>query len=357
MSEDSGGHWKDLDEARKLTESTKIPGVFATDIKRNNPAERLPVVQASGTGKSLKWLREKNFSEDAVLDLDIGDQLTWDDDVEYDEVETYLKRLGIQRKLDNFVKEVYSTYNNYRAQALLETEKKVIRRIGDRIIYGDLTYGASGQWDGLHAYAAERSTPWAGSGTNSKLNMDMASAGLSLQYVRTMEDALPLGVDEIWTPFEILRWLDAAYEEKGFVGLKYDTAGNLGFLQRTLNDLGKRVMSWNGIPFARTDYLMGETTGTGTGATSDARTKLATSSAEYSMFFVLKGNVMDEEPGVCFAYGATEGAGDLYKFTPFEKLEDYDGEGMRLVTYGAVLLGSYLALGRIADIADAAVTV
>ena len=36
---DSGGHWKTLAEARKLTDSTKIPGVFETDIKKGNPAE------------------------------------------------------------------------------------------------------------------------------------------------------------------------------------------------------------------------------------------------------------------------------------------------------------------------------
>lgn len=349
---DSGGNWKTLDEARKLTESTKIPGVFETDIKRVNPLERMPVIQASGTGKSIKWLREKNFSETAVQDLDIGDQMTWSDDIEYEEVETYLKRLGLQRKLDNFVRDIYSTYNNYRQRVLVEMEKKLMRRIGHRAIYGDLTYGSSGQWDGLHALAAERGTAAADT-----LNQDMGDAGLSLATIRNMEDQGKLGWDEIWAPYEVIRLLDAAYEEKGFAGLAYNTAGNLGMLMRSMNDVGKRILFWNSIPIVRTDYLVGEEDSTGTGASSDAR-GLYSATKNFSMFFLKYGNVMNEEPGVCFAYGGTEGLGDLYKFTPFEKLEDYDGEGMRMISYGAVLLGSYLSLGRIIDIdPDDAITV
>jgi len=47
LAESSGGHWKTLAEAQKLTQSTKIPGVFEEDIKRNNPLERIPVAQAA----------------------------------------------------------------------------------------------------------------------------------------------------------------------------------------------------------------------------------------------------------------------------------------------------------------------
>ncbi|KKL70109.1 hypothetical protein LCGC14_2108240, partial [marine sediment metagenome] len=58
-----------------------------------------------------------------------------------------------------------------------------------------------------------------------------------------------------------------------------------------------------------------------------------------------------------YAYGGTEGLGDLYKLVRFPELEDYDAGGMRLVNYGALLLGSSLALGRIFDIQDAAILV
>ena len=63
------------------------------------------------------------------------------------------------------------------------------------------------------------------------------------------------------------------------------------------------------------------------------------------------------EPGLTYAYGGTEGLGDFYKLVRFPELEDYDAGGIRLVNYGAVLLGSSLCLGRIADINDVAITV
>jgi len=190
---DSGGNLKNLEEAQKLTESTKIPGVIATDIKRNNPLDRVPVAQAVGTGKSIKWLREKVTLEDSVIDIDIGGKLSWTETVEYDEVETELKRQALQRKLDKFVRDIYGTYNDYRAQVVLEMEKGLKRKVGDRIIYGDVTYGGAGQFDGFHALAAESSL-------TSGLNIDQAGSALSLMNLRTLCDAMKAGMDEIWLP-------------------------------------------------------------------------------------------------------------------------------------------------------------
>lgn len=354
MANESGGHWKTLTEARKLTDSTKIPGVFETDIKRVNPIERMAVIQASNSGKSIKWLREKNFTETAVTEVDIGQQMTWTDDVEYTEVEVYMKRLGIQRPLDKWHQEIHGTYNNYRTIALLETEKKVMRRIGDRIIYGDYTY--NDQWDGLHALVAERSTPYAGTfGTGSKLNIDQADTGLSLEYVRVLINAMLFGIDEFWLNPITADWFDAAYQEKGFAGLAYNSAGALGQINMTTDEVGKPITKFAGIPLTRTDYMMGETTNTGTGATSNARGK--NTAGVFSMFGLKYGNILNKEPGISFAFGGTSGAGDLYRLTVFPQLEDYDAEGIRLITYGAVLMGSTFCLGRIADIADAALLV
>lgn len=354
---DSGGHWKTLAEAQKLTQSTKVPGVFEEDVKRNNPLERLPVAQAAGTGLKIEWLREKTTTEDAVSEVDIGGQLTWGEDVEYDEAESTLRAVYLQRKLDHFVAGIYGTYNNYKAQVLLEMEKGLKRKAGDRLIYADTTYGGSPtQFDGLHALAAERGAPWAGSGTNSKLNMDMASGALSLQYLRTQIDAMPFGVDEIWVPSQIGIRLDAAYEEKGFVGLKADTAGSLTLLTRGISDIGKPVLFFAGIPIIRTDFLVREEDGTGTGSSSDARGKYSSTEA-FSTFCVKYGNVMEQNPGICYAFGGTEGVGDFYKLVLFPNLEDFDAMGMRMVNYGTVLLGSTLCLGRIFDITDAAIVV
>jgi len=353
----SGGHWKTLAEAQKLTQSSKIAGVFEEDIKRNNPLERIPVAQAAGTGLKIEWLRENTTTEDEVVEAAVGDQLVWGESVEYTEVESTLRYLYIQRKLDRYVQNIYGTYNDYKAQVLLECEKGLRRKLGDRLIYADTTYGgAPTQFDGFHALAAERGAPWTTSATtNSKLNMDMgAPAALSLLYLRTMLDAMVFGVDEIWVPPQIGIRLDAAYEEKGITSLVGNMVTNL--LTRGYNDIGKPILFFAGVPIVRTDFLVREQVSTGTGSSSDKRGKYSSTEA-FSLFCVRFGNVIEKDPGVCFAYGGTEGAGDLYELWTWDRLEDFNAGGMRLDSYGTVLLGSTKCLGRIFDIADDAIVV
>lgn len=363
---DSGGHWKTLAEAQKLTQSMKIPGVFEEDIKRNNLLERVPVAQGAKTGLKIEWLRELTTTEEAVDDIDIGEELTWTEDVEYEEKEASLRTVYIQRPLNKFVEGIYGTYNNYEARVLLECEKGLKRRIGARFVYADYTYTSNKQFDGIHALAAEHGTAYDSSNTgNDPKNIDNGEAGLSLAYLRIMIDEMKHGVDEIWAPFEIIRRMDAAYQEKGFAGLAYNQAGNLGFLTLGYNDLGKRVLYWDGIPIVRSDYLVAEQANTGTGASSDARTLHSSGDKQYSLFAVRKGSgALDgSNPGLVYAYanlvGMDEAAkpGDFYKLVRFAALEDYDASGMRLVSYGTPLLLSSLCLGRMFDIEDAAITV
>jgi len=360
---DSGGHWANLAAAQKLTQSNKIPGVFEEDIKRNNPLERLTVGQAAHTGLKIEWLREKPANvaalEAAIAEKDIGEGLSWTEDVDYEEKEMTLRSSYIQRKLDHFLPGIYGTYNNYEARMLLECEKAMKRKIGARVIYADNTYNSAKQFDGIHALAAEHgaplATPWAAGGNDPK-NLDANEVGLSLALLRFQVDEMKHGVDEIWAPFEIIRRMDAAYQEKGFAGLAYNVSGNLGFLTLGYNELGKRVLFWDAIPIIRTDYLVKEEANTGTGSSADARA-LYSSTGMYSLFLVKHGNVMNQEPGLTYAYGGTEGAGDFYKLVRFPELENYDAGGIRIVNYGALLLGSSLCLGRMFDVADVAITV
>ena len=360
---ESGGHWANLAAAQKLTQSMKIPGVFEEDIKRNNPIERLTVGQAAHSGLKIEWLRELPAAvtaiEAAVTEIAIGTQLAWTEDVDYEEKEMTLRTSYIQRKLDHYLPGIYGTYNNYEARKLLESEKALKRKIGARIVYADNTYTSSLQFDGIHALAAEHGTAYTTAApTNDAKNIDNdAATGLSLHYLRVMIDAMLHGVDELWAPYEIIRWMDAAYQEKGFAGLNYTTAGSLAFITMGWNDIGKRVLFWDGIPIIRTDYLVREDSDTGTGSDSAARALDATSSGVFSIFGIKHGNVLNQEPGLTYAYGGTEGLGDLYKLVRFPELEDYDAGGIRLVNYSALLLGSSLCLGRIFDIADAAILV
>lgn len=355
----SGGHWLNLTEAQKLTQSHKIPGVIPNDIKRNNPVGRVPVAQAAGTGLKIEWLRELTTTDDAVALAAVGQQLSWAEDITYTEVESTLRYLYIQRKLDRYVQNIYGTYNDYRAQMLLESEKGLVRTIGDKFIYGDETFGGTPtEFDGLHALAAVTVPNSSVQAAYSDLNIDSDTAGLGLRELRRMIDAMVFGCDEIWVPPQIGIRIDAAYEERGVYGV---TDAGRALLTRGVNELGRPILFYAGIPVVRTDFLMGETVNTCIGAaggSADKRTKNATTSTQmFSIFGVRFGNVLEQDPGICYAYGGTEGAGDLYELFTWERLENYNAGGMRMDSYGTVLLGSPKCLGRIFDIGNDQVTV
>jgi len=345
----AGGHWKNLTEAQKLTQATLLPGVIEEDIKRNNPLMRTPVAQAANTGSSIKWVRESTTCEDAATTAAVGGQTVWTEDVEYTSVEETLGITYLQRKLDKFVAEIYGNFNNYEVQMLKEMKKGVMRKLGKLFFYGDTTYGASTEFDGLHALAGDNTD-------TTNLNIDGGETALSLHSLRLLIDAMKYGVDEIWVPPCIGRRFDEAYEEAGFASLAYNSAGNLTSITRTMDDVGRPMYRFNGIPIIRTDYLEQETLNTCLTGTSKRTT--SSSGGGYSLFAIKWGvaGLNEADPGVKFAFGNTDAQGDFFTLEYFEKLESYIGKGMRLTNFGAVLVGSSLCLGRIADITDASIT-
>ncbi len=342
------GHWTTLANCQKLTESQLIPGVIEEDIKRNNVLDRIPVAQA--LGQTIKWNREQVVMEADIDSIAIGDELSWSASMTYDQQEVALKRKYVQRRLDAFIPDVYGTINNYEAQVLWEMKKAMVRRIGDDVWYDDLTYGdsASGnEFDGLHALAQAQF------GTD--LDIDEGDGALSLHNLRLQHDAMKAGIDFCYMPYVIARRMDEAYQEAGFVGLNTTTASTMGMISYGVDDMGKRVMFFDGVPILRTDFLMEETGGTGVSANTNARAQ-NTSGNNWSVFHVKFGDVFNGEPGLTLGFGNTEMLGQFYKIVTFEDLENYDAGGIRLVSYIAPLLGSKLALGRIYDVTDAAVT-
>ena len=102
------------------------------------------------------------------------------------------------------------------------------------------------------------------------------------------------------------------------------------------------------------DPALDQCGGDGTGAGSNARAKY-TSDKTYSVFNIKMGDVFNGEPGLCMGFGNTEMLGQFYRIDVFDKLENYDAGGIRLVSYIALLLGSKLCLGRVYDVDDVAV--
>ncbi len=345
------GHWKTLTEAEKLSLGQLVPGVIEEDIKLNNPLEFAP--GALVKGKVVKWNREKTVQESDVQDMDIGESMTWTSSTDYDQIETSLKINAIPRRLDTYIEEVDSDINNYKAQQLVEVKKLMVRRLGDKMIYDDITYGGSKQFDGWHALAALEYTATA---ADQKLDIDNGSVGLSLNKLRNLIQNMKHGVDAIFVPTCLKIRIDAAYDEAGYVSLATATGGNIRqFVSTMTDDAGHHIKTWEGIPIIGTDYLVPETLDTGRG--SNIRLKNTTGSGNnYSLFAVKWGNVLMGNPGMSMAFGSDEMQSKFYRVDYFDKLENYDASGLRLVTYSSPLLGSSLCLGRIHDITDVALT-
>lgn len=348
-------HWDSISEVYKLAQSFLIPGVIEENIYRGPLlGQALPV--AWTPGKTIKFNRELGEVKDDVATIDIGDQLSWSSNVTYQAVEVTLKRMYVARILDTFIADVYGTINDYEAQVLQEMKKGLYVTLNDKLIYGDLTYsGANGEFDGMHAWVeGTGSEALVTSGTG--VNYDGEGAGLNFVKLRTWVDSMKLGADLLYAPFEITRRLSAAVQEVGFNNTTSRTTSTvMAQIQYGMNDFGKRIMFWDGIPIVPSDYMVAEQENTGQG--SNARAKNTSGDKQYSIFAIKFGNVFNGEGGISYGFGATNMAGDLYKLVPFENLEDYDASGLRLVSYGAMLLGSKYGLGRMCDIEDVEVIV
>ncbi len=348
------GHWESLTEAQKLVQSVLLAGVIEETIEEGQLLPKLPVFQISG--KSIKYNRESTLPSAAFYD--INEQIPWTADVTYTtQVEVELKRVLRQDVLDKFMRDTYKDPNDYRAIVLSQLQKGCLRTIEDKLIYGDKDNTSSKEFDGLHAIVADTQAAVAvASALSTTLNVDNSHGALSMMTLRRLLDAAKVSYEGMnqnvfWLfPHELARRMDAMAQEAGI-------ASYVGpyTIQYGVNDIGRRVMFFDGISIIRSDFLVAEQVDTGL-TTATARGKYSSGTKYYSVFLVRTGQIM--EGGLCLAFGGSDGQrlGEFYSFEDFEKLENYDAEGMRLKAYTAPALGSTKSLARITDISDAAVT-
>jgi len=342
------GHWSSLTEAQKLVQSELLRGIVEEVIEEGQLLPRLPIFQIDS--KSILYNRESTLPTAAFYD--INEQLPWNADVEYaTQVEVELKRVVRQDVLDQFMRDTYKNPNDYRQVVLSEMNKGCMRTIEDKIIYGDITYTSSKEFDGLHAFAALNCT---GGVSDGVLDIDEGGA-LSLANMRALMDNCKVGYNGMpsnnvfWLMgHQIGRRIDAMVQEAGIASYAGPYNVNFG-----INDVGRRVTFFDGLPIVRSDYLVAEQADTGRG--SNVRAKYSSGTRNYSIFLCRLGQVM--EGGLCLAFGgAGAGPGEFFTFRDFPDLENYDAEGLRLKAYTALALGSTKSLGRIHDITDAAPT-
>lgn len=329
---DSGGYWLNLAEAQKLTQTILVPGVIEENIRRGGLLSLMPIAQAPGY--SITWNRES--VERTANMMAVGDTLVWSDNVTYSQQNRTLSQMYDQTPLNKYVRETHGTYNDYRAITVAGMRKGMIKKWETMALYGDLTYGTN-EFDGLHAWAAENS---------GDLNIDGGETAPSLMNLRVLVDAMKYGIDFILMPFSLLRQLSSFYQEGG-----HNANSLMGSFMWSPNDVGRPIPYWNGIPIIGSDHLVAEQANTGAG--SDARAVQTSGINQYSIFAVKLGQVMEGQPGLTAAFGGEKHSlGEFFRLEVFDKLENYDAEGFRMVAYPAILAGSTMAVGRIYDVTN-----
>lgn len=341
------GHWKNLAEAQKLTQSMLLQGVVEEILEEGSLLPIIPPMQING--KSLLYNREKTWNAaDGAGFFDVHEQIPWTSDVEYTaQVEVELKRVARQSPWDKFIQATYGSINDYRAIVLSEVRKRCMRFVEDRLLYGDKTARPK-EFDGLHSLAGPLT------GDN---NIDQGEAALSLLNLRAAVDAVKpqmAGSENvaILLPGVLNRRIDQGYQEAGFVRASV-TVSPMSVMVNGV-EIGGRVKTFDGIPMIRSDYLVAEEANTG--LTAAGRAKNTTGTKQYSIFVIRFALPMDK--GFFLAFGGTGvGQGEFRPFehTSFEKLEDFDAGGERLVSYLAPGIGATWSIARITDITDAAV--
>jgi len=351
------GHWANLAEAEKLTQTVLQAGVVQTVIEQGDLLPMMPVKQLNG--KSLTYNREKAWTaSNGAAFYSIHEQIPWTADQEYaTPIEVALKRIARQDSVDKFLQSTYGNVNDYRAVLLAELAKRMTRFTEHMLIYGDKDNGGDKQFDGLHAMNQETPTVDISSAVEGDTNIDNGNAALALSTLRMMLDTCK--VDQvgrqnvaILIPRVLGRRFDAGYQEAGFV--RASVTVSLANLVIGAREIGGRISFFDGIPLIRSDYLVAEQPDTGLSG-ANKRDLYTSGTRNYSIFVIRFGHT--EEGGLETLFGdvgVTEGQFSPFRHEMFDKLENYDAGGERLVTYIAPALGAVHSLGRIVDITDAA---
>lgn len=338
------GHWNNLAEAEKLTQSMLQSGVIQTVIDEGHLLPRLAIKQI--TGIDYVYNREDSFNaEDGAAFYDIREEIPWTSDVTYTKVTVPLKRIIRQDPIDNFIKMTYNDPNDYQALMIAQLVKRMTRFIEHNLIYGDVDFGpvSNKEFDGLHAL---------GAANTGNLDID-ANGAFSIRELRLALNAMKISDAQLGKGGVIIlagdvvaTRLDAAYEEQGLA-----SNNSITRLAATRDAVGQRQLTFDAIPIIRSDFLQSEQAATGEG--SDAKALFTSGTAEYSLFVIRIGQT--EDSGLSWLFGGDTGPAEFMRHVHFEVLEGYDSGGERMVTYGAPALGASHSLARIHGITDAAI--
>jgi len=322
------GHFANLAEAQKLVQSKLLAGVVQEIYEEGQLLQRLPVFTIDS--KSIVYNREKAFS--GADFYDIHEQIPWKADAQFSsQVEVTLKRMVRQSILDNFIMKTYKDPNEYRTIIMSGLTKMVLRGLEEKFIYGN-SADSPKEFDGLNALCP------AVDGHAFGIHQDYDMGGTT----NITSDVLLALIDQCKPRPDIL--LMTRTERNKITKATWGKAGAIIYAS-SLDQFGRRVETIDGIPILVSDFLSDHEVNN-TGKKSPTPTNLS------SIYAIRFGQI--EEGGLCLCTGGDTGGVDLFKMVDIEALEDYDAEGIRLVAYCALALGSTRAIARIHSINQAA---
>ena len=321
------GHFDSLAEAQKLVQSKLLAGVVQETYEEGQLLQKLPVFTIDA--KSIIYNREKEFT--GADFYDIHEQIPWKADAQFaTQVEVTLKRMARQSILDNFIMKTYKDPNDYRSIIMSGLTKMVLRGLEDKFIYGNAT-DAPKEFDGLNVLCPA-------TGGHAFGDYQDYDAGGAANITPDMLLAL---IDKCKPKPDVLLMTRA--ERNKITKATWGKAGAIVYAS-SLDQFGRRVESIDGVPVMVSDYLSdNEVDNTG---------KKGSGTNLSSIYAIRFGQI--EEGGLCLCTGGDTGGVDFFKLVDLEALEDYDAEGIRLVAYCAMALGSTKAIARIHSILQTA---
>ena len=329
------GHFDSLAQLRKLVISEMIAGVIEETIEVGQLLPMLPVVQLNS--RSLIYNREDVLPSAAWYD--IHQQIPWKADVTLTQKEVWLKRAIRQDILDEFVMQTYNNPNDYRTEILKSLTKGVTRTIEDSLIYGSGSTEASTEFDGLDKLITIAGGDAFTAATNlQSFDMGGASAPVTFRALRQLINAVRPFASILLMTRTMRDTLSAVSFEKGIV---LSSAVPIATITHSMNEFGKAVDFFDGVPIVISDYLLQENDNTG-GKDSGNDSGIS------SIYAIRFGQISDG--GLQLVVGGTTGGTPFFKMRELKDLEDYDAGGIRLTAYVTLALGSTRALGRIHSI-------
>jgi len=316
------GYFASTAEMVKLVQSKLLPGIVQEIYEVGQLIPQLPITTIDSY--TLKWNREGTLP--GVSAKSKGEQYGWKEVATYSQGELALKEFGDQWALVAAAQETYKDPNDYRAAIQSQIIKGALRTIEDKLIYGDkATYPK--EFDGL-----DKLCPATGGhafGAYQDYDMGGGTIGLSIKALLGLIHACKPRPDLTLMPQEIIDQLFIHAMGK---------AGAI-VMARSPSEFGTMIASINGVPIIPSDYLVDENDNTGG--------KLGSGNL-VSIYAIRKGSI--EDGGVSLAVGGETGGQDFFEVDHFEKLENYNAEGIRAFCYAALANGSTKSISRVHSI-------